>query len=63
MQGLAALVVAQISYCVAKTVRDIICIFDKWVYEEELFTGSFYGGRVKENSKIKGGMHLIAFLD
>ena len=63
MQGLAALVVGQISYCVAKTATDIICIFDKWVYEKELFNGSCYGGRVNENSKIKGGMHLIAFLD
>ena len=63
MQGLVALVVAQISYCKAKMVADIICIFDKWVYEEELFTGSFYGGRVIDNSKVKGGMHLIAFSD
>ena len=27
------------------------------------FTGSFYGGRVVENSKIKGSVHLIAFSD
>ena len=63
MQSLAALVAAQLSYCIAKMVADIICIFDKWVCEEELFTGGFYGCRVIENSKIKGSMHLIAFLD
>ena len=27
------------------------------------FTSDFYGGRVVENRKIKGSMHLIAFSD
>ena len=37
MQGLAVLVAAQISYCIAIMAADITCIFDKWVYEEELY--------------------------
>ena len=32
----------------------------KWVYEEEIYW-QLLCGRVIENSKIKGGMHLIAF--
>ena len=60
MQGLVALVAAQISYYIAKIVADIICIYG---FMRKNFTDGFYGGRIIENSKIKGDMHLIAFSD